>query len=70
MFKTHGIAISIASKGSPCENALAKRVNDILKQGYGLGKVIEVKIRPLLLQRDTGYRKKELAQAMSSLYRG
>ena len=41
MLKTQGIAISMASKGSPHENALAERINGILKQEYGLGKVIE-----------------------------
>lgn len=41
MLKTNGIAISMASKGSPHENALAERINGILKQEYGLGKVID-----------------------------
>lgn len=41
MLKTQGIAISMASKGSPHENALAERINGILKQEYGLGKVID-----------------------------
>lgn len=41
MLKTQGIAISMAAKGSPHENALAERINGILKQEYGLGKVIE-----------------------------
>ena len=41
MLKTQGMAISMASKGSPHENALAERINGILKQEYGLGKVID-----------------------------
>jgi transposase InsO family protein len=41
MLKTHGIRISMASTGSPHENALAERVNGILKQEYGLGLIIE-----------------------------
>ena len=41
MLKTQGISISMAAKGSPHENALAERINGILKQEYGLGKVIE-----------------------------
>lgn len=41
VLKTHGIAISMASKGSPHENALAERVNGILKQEYGLNKVVD-----------------------------
>lgn len=41
MLKTQSIAISMAAKGSPHENALAERINGILKQEYGLGKVIE-----------------------------
>ena len=41
ILKTNGIAISMAAKGSPHENALAERINGILKQEYGLGKVIE-----------------------------
>lgn len=41
MLKTNGIAISMASKGSPHENALAERINGILKQEYGLGKTID-----------------------------
>lgn len=41
MLKTQGIAISMAAKGSPHENALAERINGILKQEYGLGKVID-----------------------------
>lgn len=41
ILKTNTINISMASKGSPHENALAERVNGILKQEYGLGKVIE-----------------------------
>jgi len=39
--KTNGIAISMAYKGSPHENALAERVNGILKQEYDLKKTIE-----------------------------
>lgn len=41
MLKTNGIHISMASKGSPHENALAERINGILKQEYGLGKIID-----------------------------
>lgn len=41
MLKTNGIAISMAFKGSPHENALAERINGILKQEYELGKGIE-----------------------------
>lgn len=41
MLKTNGISISMAAKGSPHENALAERVNGILKQEYGLGKSID-----------------------------
>ena len=41
MLKTHDVAISMAHKGSPHENALAERVNGILKQEYGLGKSID-----------------------------
>lgn len=41
MLKTHGILISMTSKGSPHENALAERINGILKQEYGLGKSLE-----------------------------
>lgn len=41
MLKTNGISISMAAKGSPHENALAERVNGILKQEYGLGKTLE-----------------------------
>lgn len=41
MLKTNGIGISMASKGSPHENALAERINGILKQEYGLGKTID-----------------------------
>ncbi|WP_420575372.1 IS3 family transposase [Ekhidna sp.] len=39
--KTQGIAISMASKGSPHENALAERINGILKQEYDLCKAID-----------------------------
>lgn len=50
MLKTQGIAISMTSKGSPHENALAERINGILKQEYGLGKIIgtEDKARSLV----------------------
>ena len=41
MLKTHAIHISMAAKGSPHENALAERINGILKLEYGLGKVID-----------------------------
>lgn len=41
MLKTQGIAISMSTKGCPHENALAERINGILKQEYGLGKVID-----------------------------
>ncbi len=41
MLKTNGIGISMASKGSPHENALAERINGILKQEYGLGKTLD-----------------------------
>lgn len=45
MLKTQGISISMASKGSPHENALAERINGILKQEYGLGKIIDTEDR-------------------------
>ena len=35
------VAVSMAATGRPHENALAERVDGILKQEYGLGKVIE-----------------------------
>ena len=35
--KNNGISISMAAKGSPHENAIAERMNGILKQEYGLG---------------------------------
>ncbi|WP_258102386.1 IS3 family transposase [Marinoscillum pacificum] len=41
MLKTNSITISMASKGSPHENALAERINGILKHEYGLNKIIE-----------------------------
>lgn len=41
MLKANSVTISMASKGSPHENALAERINGILKQEYGLSKVIE-----------------------------
>ncbi len=41
MLKTNGISISMAFKGSPHENALAERVNGILKGEYDLSKTIE-----------------------------
>jgi len=41
MLKTHGIAISMSAKGSPQENPLAERVNGILKDEYGLGKLLD-----------------------------
>lgn len=41
LLKSDGITISMASKGSPHENALAERINGILKQEYGLGKPID-----------------------------
>lgn len=37
--KSNDVSISMASRGSPHENALAERVNGILKQEYELGKV-------------------------------
>lgn len=39
--KHNGMPISMASKGSPHENAMAERMNGILKQEYGLGKSID-----------------------------
>ncbi|MBC6425775.1 MAG: transposase [Ekhidna sp.] len=41
MLKTYGIALSMTAKGNPHENALSERVNSLLKQKYGLGKVME-----------------------------
>lgn len=41
MLKANSLIISMAGKGSPHENALAERVNGILKQEYGLNKTIE-----------------------------
>lgn len=41
MLKTNGISISMAAKGSPHENALAERVNGILKSEYDLGRLID-----------------------------
>lgn len=41
LLKSNSIIISMASKGSPHENALAERINGILKQEYGLGKAID-----------------------------
>lgn len=41
MLKSNSITISMASKGSPHENALAERINGILKHEYGLNKTIE-----------------------------
>lgn len=38
LLKANGIFISMSKKGSPQENAVAERVNGILKQEYGLGK--------------------------------
>lgn len=41
MLKTNSLLISMAAKGSPHENALAERVNGILKSEYQLGNLIE-----------------------------
>ena len=38
LLKANDILISMSRKGSPQENAIAERVNGILKQEYGLGK--------------------------------
>jgi putative transposase len=38
LLKSNGISISMSKKGSPQENAIAERVNGILKQEYSLGK--------------------------------
>ena len=35
--RTHGLGISKIEEAHCCENALAERVNGILKQEYGLG---------------------------------
>lgn len=48
MLKTHGISISMTAKGSPHENALAERVNGILKGEYDLGKTLEDEPKALL----------------------
>ena len=42
LLKSHGVAISMSSKGSPQENAVAERVNGILKGEYGLGKSFKI----------------------------
>jgi len=41
MLKTHGIRISMTHRGSPQENAIAERVNGILKHHYDLIKSFE-----------------------------
>ncbi|MEQ8335989.1 MAG: IS3 family transposase [Cyclobacteriaceae bacterium] len=41
MLKTHGVSISMTHRGSPQENAIAERVNGILKDDYNLGKSFE-----------------------------
>lgn len=38
LLKAHDVAISMSSKGSPQENAMAERINGILKGEYGLDK--------------------------------
>jgi putative transposase len=47
MLKTHSVSISMAAKGSPHENALAERVNGILKSEYQLGRSIENETKAL-----------------------
>ena len=56
----------MASKGSPHENALAERVNGILKQEYGLGKPIatEDKARQLVDHAITSYNCKRPHQSL------
>ena len=41
LLKQAGITISMTEDGSPYDNAIAERVNGILKQEYGLDEVIE-----------------------------
>ena len=45
----YGIAISMTEKGDPYENAMAERLNGVLKQTFGLAEVFES--RELALQR-------------------
>ncbi len=66
MLKTQGIFISMASKGSPHENAQSERMNGILKQEYGLGRVIdsEDKARHLIDAAVTSYNDKRPHQCL------
>lgn len=66
LLKTQSMAISMASKGSPHENALAERVNGILKQEYDLGKVInnEDKARQMVDAAITSYNLKRPHQSL------
>jgi putative transposase len=37
LLESHGVALSMTQRGDPYENALAERVNGILKDEFGLG---------------------------------
>lgn len=41
ILKTHGVKISMTHRGSPHENAIAERINGILKHQYNLAKCFE-----------------------------
>ena len=55
--KQAGIAISMTQDGNPYDNAIAERVNGILKQEYGLDEVIEdnQSLKMLVKQAITSY---------------